>query len=54
LEPLTISDTDKKALDDLELQAPTPERAYVPGGGASVGQGDGTTESGVANVAQGG
>ena len=32
LEPLAISDTDKKALDDLGLEAAAPTSAYVPGG----------------------
>jgi cytochrome c oxidase cbb3-type subunit I/II len=33
-EPLTISDTDRAALDDLKLEAVSPEKAYVPGGAA--------------------
>jgi cytochrome c oxidase cbb3-type subunit 2 len=33
LQPLTIADSDRKALDDLGLEAPTPEKAYVAGGG---------------------
>jgi len=32
-EPLKISDATKKALDDPNLQANTPEEAYIPGGG---------------------
>ena len=32
LEPLDISDADRAALNDLALEAPTPERAYQPGG----------------------
>ena len=55
LEPLAISDADKQALDSLESQAPTPDKAYVPGGGsATVTDGDGTIEDGVTDVAQGG
>ena len=55
LEPLAISDADKQALDALDLQAPTPDKAYVPGGGsATVTDGNGTIEDGVTNVAQGG
>jgi len=42
LEPLSISDADKQALDSLELQAPSPDKAYVPGGAANAGAGTGS------------
>jgi len=52
LEPLNIADADRKALDDLNLQAATPDKAYVPGTGATVGERDGGA-SGVRQIAQG-
>jgi cytochrome c oxidase cbb3-type subunit I/II len=33
-QPLKIADTDRAALDDLNLKADTPENAYVPGQGS--------------------
>jgi cytochrome c oxidase cbb3-type subunit I/II len=33
LQPLSISPADRAALNDPKLEAPTPEDAYVPGGG---------------------
>ncbi len=52
LEPLNIADADRKALDDLNLQAATPDKAYVPGTGATVGERDGGA-TGVRQIAQG-
>ena len=40
LEPLTVADADRTALNDLELAAPTPATAYVPGGGAVAAPGE--------------
>jgi cytochrome c oxidase cbb3-type subunit I/II len=39
LEPLNITEADRKALDDLTLQAPTPDKAYAPGSGAAAAAG---------------
>ncbi|QFI68582.1 cbb3-type cytochrome c oxidase subunit II [Sinorhizobium alkalisoli] len=47
LEPLNINEADRKALDDLTLQAPTPDKAYEPGSGAEVGA------AGARQIAQG-
>src|SRR2546422_974809 len=33
LQPLPLSPADRAALNDPKLEAPTPEDAYVPGGG---------------------
>ena len=35
--PLPLSETDRAALDDPKLEAPSPDDAYVPHGGAKVG-----------------
>jgi cytochrome c oxidase cbb3-type subunit I/II len=40
-EPLAIPDADRAALNDLEMEAGTPAAAYVPGGGATAGEGEG-------------
>ncbi|WP_087001161.1 cbb3-type cytochrome c oxidase subunit II [Rhizobium sullae] len=52
LEPLNITDADRKALDDLNLEAATPDKAYVPGAGATVGEREGSA-SGARKIAQG-
>jgi cytochrome c oxidase cbb3-type subunit I/II len=36
-EPLAIADTDRATLNDLALEAGTPDKAYVPGGGSLQG-----------------
>ncbi len=36
-EALSISATDRAALDDPKLEAPSPDDAYVPRGGAKLG-----------------
>ncbi|WEX90004.1 cbb3-type cytochrome c oxidase subunit II [Sinorhizobium garamanticum] len=41
LEPLNITESDRKALDELTLQAATPDKAYVPRSGATGGARDG-------------
>ncbi|HYM99534.1 MAG TPA: cytochrome-c oxidase, partial [Aestuariivirgaceae bacterium] len=43
-EPLTVADTDRAALNDLNLEAGTPDKAYVPGGSAQQAGALGTTE----------
>ncbi|MDP2620177.1 MAG: cbb3-type cytochrome c oxidase subunit II [Hyphomicrobiales bacterium] len=53
LEPLTLSNADRSALNDLELDAPTPEKAYAPGGGMTVGHGEEGQEPGGGRLAQG-
>jgi len=43
-EPLAIADTDRSALNDLNLEAGTPDKAYVPGGSAQQAGALGTAE----------
>lgn len=35
-EPLSLADTDRAALNNLELKADTPDKAYVPGKGSAL------------------
>jgi len=58
-EPLAIADTDRAALNDLALEAGTPDKAYVPGGGslqgaAGAAEPKGTQVAGEHPVAEGG
>ena len=53
LEPLDISDADRAALNDLGLEAPTPERAYQPGGAGMTISGSGGTALGAPPPAEG-
>ena len=43
-EPLTVADTDRAALNDFNLEAGTPDKAYVPGGSAEQAGALGTAE----------
>ncbi|SJM30580.1 cbb3-type cytochrome c oxidase subunit II [Mesorhizobium delmotii] len=59
LQPLTISDTDRAALNDLTLEAASPDRAYVPGGGpaqkaSELGEGNGGSVTEKQNATEGG
>jgi cytochrome c oxidase cbb3-type subunit 2 len=47
-EPLAVADTDRAALNNLELDAGTPDKAYVPGGSAEQAGAPGTAEQTVA------
>ncbi len=53
LEPLNIADADRKALDELNLQAPSPDKAYVPGAGAATSRRDKGAGDAPAKIAQG-
>ncbi|MEY9102393.1 cytochrome c oxidase cbb3-type subunit I/II [Sinorhizobium fredii] len=48
LEPLNIPEADRKALDELDRQAATPDKAYVPGSGTAVGAGENGPAAGMA------
>jgi cytochrome c oxidase cbb3-type subunit I/II len=57
-EPLAIADTDRAALNDLNLEADSPDKAYVPGGGraqkaSESGEGDGGSVTGKQHTAKG-
>ena len=57
LQPLAIADTDRAALNDLTLEAASPDKAYVPGGhpaqkASDLGEGGSVT--GKQNTAEGG
>jgi cytochrome c oxidase cbb3-type subunit I/II len=57
LQPLAIADTDRAALNDLTLEAASPDRAYVPGGApaqkaSDLGEGGSVTDN--HNTAEGG
>ncbi|SIT54910.1 Cb-type cytochrome c oxidase subunit II [Mesorhizobium prunaredense] len=59
LQPLTISDTDRAALNDLTLEAVSPDNAYVPGASpaqkaSELGEGNGGSLTGKQDTAQGG
>jgi len=59
LQPLTISDTDRAALNDLTLEAVSPDKAYVPGGGpaqkaSELGEGNGGSVTDKQNTTEGG
>jgi cytochrome c oxidase cbb3-type subunit I/II len=43
-QPLAVADTDRAALNDLNLEAGTPDKAYVPGGSAQQTGALGTAE----------
>ncbi|WP_292242938.1 cbb3-type cytochrome c oxidase subunit II [Mesorhizobium sp.] len=59
LQPLTISDTDRAALNDLTLEAASPDKAYVPGrvpaqNTSELGEGNGGSVTEKQNAAEGG
>jgi len=59
LQPLTISDTDRAALNDLTLEADSPAKAYIPGADPAAeasepGEGNGRSVTGKQDTAQGG
>lgn len=59
LQTLTISDTDRSALNDLTLEADSPAKAYVPGAdpaqkASELGEGNGESVTGKQNTTEGG
>ncbi|APO71797.1 cbb3-type cytochrome-c oxidase subunit FixO 2 (plasmid) [Rhizobium gallicum] len=53
LEPLNIAEADREALDDLNRQASSPDKAYVPGAGAATSRLDKGAGDARAKIAQG-
>lgn len=59
LQPLAIADTDRAALNDLTLEAASPDKAYVPGGppaqkASGLGEGNGGSVTDKQNTTEGG
>lgn len=59
LQPLAIADTDRAALNDLTLEAASPDKAYFPGGppaqkASGLGEGNGGSVTDKQNTTEGG